>query len=130
MAQVLVDAGNALTLWARRPEIADEIDIDHRNRRYMGRAHLPTDTQATSDPAKALAGLAGIGDLMATCTSPYSRNRTLGERLGRGGTMESALATAAGHIAEGVTSSQSHQTGVSDAPGPQGDSRRCVKAVG
>ena len=38
-----------------------------------------------------LAGLAGVGDLVATCTSPYSRNRSLGERLGRGTTMESAL---------------------------------------
>ena len=31
-----------------------------------------------------LAGLAGVGDLVATCTSPQSRNRTFGERLGRG----------------------------------------------
>jgi glycerol-3-phosphate dehydrogenase (NAD(P)+) len=53
-----------------------------------------------------LAGLAGVGDLVATCTSPRSRNRTFGERLGRGGTMESALRAAEGHIAEGVTSCQ------------------------
>ena len=38
-----------------------------------------------------LAGLAGVGDLVATCTSPHSRNRSFGERLGRGGTMEAAL---------------------------------------
>ncbi|MCW2691297.1 MAG: glycerol-3-phosphate dehydrogenase [Mycobacterium sp.] len=54
-----------------------------------------------------LAGLAGVGDLVATCTSPRSRNRSFGERLGRGGTMESALAAAGGHIAEGVTSCES-----------------------
>jgi glycerol-3-phosphate dehydrogenase (NAD(P)+) len=54
-----------------------------------------------------LAGLAGVGDLVATCTSPYSRNRTFGERLGKGGTMESALRAAGGHIAEGVTSCES-----------------------
>jgi glycerol-3-phosphate dehydrogenase (NAD(P)+) len=54
-----------------------------------------------------LAGLAGVGDLVATCTSPRSRNRAFGERLGRGGTMESALAAAGGHVAEGVTSCQS-----------------------
>lgn len=54
-----------------------------------------------------LAGLAGVGDLVATCTSPDSRNRTFGERLGRGGTMESAMAAASGHVAEGVTSCQS-----------------------
>lgn len=54
-----------------------------------------------------LAGLAGVGDLVATCTSPYSRNRSFGMRLGRGGTMESALRAAAGHVAEGVSSCES-----------------------
>ena len=54
-----------------------------------------------------LAGLAGVGDLVATCTSPYSRNRSFGERLGKGGTMESALRAAGGHIAEGVSSCES-----------------------
>jgi glycerol-3-phosphate dehydrogenase (NAD(P)+) len=54
-----------------------------------------------------LAGLAGVGDLVATCTSPHSRNRAFGVRLGRGGTMESALLAAGGHVAEGVTSSES-----------------------
>lgn len=54
-----------------------------------------------------LAGLAGVGDLVATCTSPHSRNRSFGERLGLGGTMDSAMAAAGGHVAEGVTSCQS-----------------------
>jgi glycerol-3-phosphate dehydrogenase (NAD(P)+) len=54
-----------------------------------------------------LAGLAGVGDLVATCTSPRSRNRAFGERLGTGATMESALREAGGHVAEGVTSCQS-----------------------
>jgi glycerol-3-phosphate dehydrogenase (NAD(P)+) len=54
-----------------------------------------------------LAGLAGVGDLVATCTSPRSRNRAFGERLGRGGSMESALREAQGHVAEGVTSCRS-----------------------
>ncbi|WP_322859936.1 NAD(P)H-dependent glycerol-3-phosphate dehydrogenase [Mycobacterium europaeum] len=54
-----------------------------------------------------LAGLAGVGDLVATCTSPYSRNRSFGERLGRGGTMESAMQAREGHVVEGVTSCES-----------------------
>ncbi|OLO99985.1 glycerol-3-phosphate dehydrogenase [Mycolicibacterium porcinum] len=54
-----------------------------------------------------LAGLAGVGDLVATCTSRHSRNRTFGERLGKGGTMESALIAASGHVAEGVASCES-----------------------
>ena len=35
-------------------------------------------------------GLAGIGDLVATCSSPLSRNRSFGEPLGRGLTTEQA----------------------------------------
>jgi glycerol-3-phosphate dehydrogenase (NAD(P)+) len=54
-----------------------------------------------------LAGLAGVGDLVATCTSPRSRNRTFGESLGRGQTLESALAARDGHVVEGVTSCES-----------------------
>src|SRR5690242_11692786 len=54
-----------------------------------------------------LAGLAGVGDLVATCTSPHSRNRSFGERLGKGETMESAMTAAGGHVAEGVASCQS-----------------------
>jgi len=274
LAKVLADAGNSVTLWARRPEVADEINDTHRNSGYVGDADLPTSIKATSDPAEALAGactvllavpaqtlrvnlgewkhliggdvtlvslakgieldslmrmsqvivqvtgadparvaavtgpnlaseivaeqpaatvvacsdsgravtlqralatgylrpytnadvvgaevggacknvialacgmavgvglgentsaaiitrglaeimrlgialgakpatlagLAGVGDLVATCTSPQSRNRSFGERLGRGGTMDSALAAAGGHVAEGVASCRS-----------------------
>jgi glycerol-3-phosphate dehydrogenase (NAD(P)+) len=246
LAKVLADAGNNVTLWARRPELADEINDTQRNTSYLGDTELPKSIRATSDPADALAGactvllavpsqtmrtnlvgwreligddvtlvslakgieldtlmrmsqvivqvtgadpsrvaaitgpnlaseiadeqpaatvvacsdsgravtlqralacgmaagvglgentaaaiitrglaeimrlgialgakpatmagLAGVGDLVATCTSPHSRNRSFGERLGRGGTMESALAAAGGHIAEGVTSCES-----------------------
>jgi len=38
------------------------------------------------------AGLAGLGDLVATCSSPLSRNRTFGEHLGRGESLEQAQA--------------------------------------
>ncbi len=48
-------------------------------------------------------GLAGLGDLVATCTSPLSRNRSLGERLGRGESIEQAVA-GTGQTAEGVKS--------------------------
>ncbi|WP_076112176.1 MULTISPECIES: NAD(P)H-dependent glycerol-3-phosphate dehydrogenase [Mycolicibacterium] len=274
LAKVLADAGNPVTMWARRPEVADEINTDHRNSRYLGDVVLPSSIRATADPAEALegactvllgvpaqqlranlegwkhligddvtlvslakgielgtlmrmsqvivqvtgadpsrvavvtgpnlaseiadeqpaatvvacsdsgravalqralatgyfrpytnadvvgaevggacknvialacgmavgvglgentvaaiitrglaevmrlgialgatpatlAGLAGVGDLVATCTSRHSRNRTFGERLGKGGTMESALIAGAGHVAEGVASCES-----------------------
>jgi len=55
-----------------------------------------------ADPVT-LAGLAGLGDLVATCASPLSRNRTLGVALGRG--LDLAQATAAAkHTAEAVMS--------------------------
>jgi glycerol-3-phosphate dehydrogenase (NAD(P)+) len=49
------------------------------------------------------AGLAGLGDLVATCSSPMSRNRTFGEQLGRGRSLEEAQ-VAARQTAEGVKS--------------------------
>lgn len=53
------------------------------------------------------AGLAGLGDLVATCASPLSRNRSFGERLGRGETLEQAQEAAHGQVAEGVQSCRS-----------------------
>jgi glycerol-3-phosphate dehydrogenase (NAD(P)+) len=49
------------------------------------------------------AGLAGMGDLVATCSSPLSRNRTFGEYLGRGMPVAQAAATMS-QTAEGVAS--------------------------
>jgi glycerol-3-phosphate dehydrogenase (NAD(P)+) len=46
-------------------------------------------------------GLAGVGDLVATCTSPKSRNRTLGEALGRGRSLADIIADMR-MVAEGV----------------------------
>jgi glycerol-3-phosphate dehydrogenase (NAD(P)+) len=50
-------------------------------------------------------GLAGVGDLVATCTSPKSRNRTVGEKLGRGMSLDQIIAQM-NMVAEGVKSSQ------------------------
>jgi glycerol-3-phosphate dehydrogenase (NAD(P)+) len=47
------------------------------------------------------AGLSGLGDLIATCESPLSRNRSYGERIGHGATPEEASAGAA-HVIEGI----------------------------
>ena len=53
------------------------------------------------------AGLAGLGDLVATCSSPLSRNRTLGGRLAAGMSIEVATEAAGGQVAEGVVSCRS-----------------------
>jgi glycerol-3-phosphate dehydrogenase (NAD(P)+) len=51
-------------------------------------------------------GLAGLGDLVATCSSPLSRNRSFGEKLGRGMTVDE-VAGSTRQVAEGVKSCQS-----------------------
>lgn len=53
-----------------------------------------------------LMGLAGLGDLVATCSSPLSRNRTFGEKLGQGMTTEEITASTR-QVAEGVKSCSS-----------------------
>jgi glycerol-3-phosphate dehydrogenase (NAD(P)+) len=52
------------------------------------------------------AGLAGMGDLVATCSSPLSRNRTFGENLGRGMALDEVIASTRQTV-EGVKSSES-----------------------
>ncbi len=53
-----------------------------------------------------LMGLAGLGDLVATCSSPLSRNRTFGERLGQGLSTEEIYASTK-QVAEGAKSCSS-----------------------
>ncbi|MBZ4020154.1 NAD(P)H-dependent glycerol-3-phosphate dehydrogenase [Streptomyces purpurogeneiscleroticus] len=58
-----------------------------------------------ADPAT-FAGLAGMGDLVATCSSPLSRNNTFGQNLGRGMSLEETIAVTK-QTAEGVKSCES-----------------------
>lgn len=51
------------------------------------------------------AGLAGVGDLVATCTSTKSRNRTVGQKLGEGMSLD-AIISEMNMVAEGVKSSK------------------------
>lgn len=58
-----------------------------------------------ADPTT-LFGLAGLGDLITTCISRHSRNRHVGERLGRGETLEQILSQMSA-VAEGVRTTRS-----------------------
>ena len=51
-------------------------------------------------------GLAGLGDLITTCVSPEGRNRTVGERIGKGRKLEDVLA-GMDSVAEGVPTTRS-----------------------
>ncbi len=66
-----------------------------------GLAELTRLGVAMGGEAATFAGLAGLGDLIATCMSPLSRNRTLGEQLGGGQTLAEILAGTR-TVAEGV----------------------------
>jgi glycerol-3-phosphate dehydrogenase (NAD(P)+) len=66
-----------------------------------GLAELTTLAVAMGGEATTLAGLAGMGDLVATCMSPQSRNRYVGEQLGLGRPLADVLAEMR-MVAEGV----------------------------
>lgn len=60
---------------------------------------------ALGGEALTFGGLAGVGDLVATCTSDRSRNRRVGVALGRGSSLDDAVASL-GEVAEGVVSAE------------------------
>jgi len=68
-----------------------------------------------SDPLSA-AGLAGMGDVVASCGSPLSRNRTFGEALGRTGSMaqarENVAKTVEGVASAGAVAEIAHRVGI------------------
>lgn len=55
-AKVLADAGAEVTVWARRPTLAREIDLAKRNQKYLKGIQLPRSLRATSDARAALDG--------------------------------------------------------------------------
>jgi len=66
-----------------------------------GLAELTRLGVAMGGRAETFSGLAGMGDLIATCASPQSRNRHVGEQLGRGRSIEEIIAEMS-QVAEGV----------------------------
>lgn len=74
------------------------------------------------------AGLAGLGDLVATCASPLSRNRTFGERLGQGDSVDEAQEATHGQVAEGAKSCRS-VLDLADRHGVDVPITRAVEAV-
>jgi glycerol-3-phosphate dehydrogenase (NAD(P)+) len=68
-----------------------------------GFAELTRIAVALGGEAETVAGLCGLGDLVLTCSSPQSRNMSVGLALGRGETLDAALAGKLS-VAEGVAS--------------------------
>ncbi len=69
-------------------------------------------------------GLAGLGDLVATCSSPLSRNRSFGQKLGQGMSVEE-IAASTRQVAEGVKSCES----IKDLAASHGVEMPIVEAV-
>ncbi len=84
--------------------IAEGLDVGDNTRAAVMTRGLAEFTRlgvAMGGEPATFAGLAGMGDLIATCISPHSRNRTVGERLGRGESLDDVLASMT-MVAEGV----------------------------
>ncbi|MES2340652.1 MAG: NAD(P)H-dependent glycerol-3-phosphate dehydrogenase [Pseudomonadota bacterium] len=69
-----------------------------------GFAELTRLALALGGRAETVAGLCGLGDLVLTCSSAQSRNNRIGLALGQGMSLEAALASLGGAVAEGVAS--------------------------
>ncbi|CKP56013.1 NAD(P)H-dependent glycerol-3-phosphate dehydrogenase [Mycobacterium tuberculosis] len=60
LAKVLADAGGEVTLWARRAEVADQINTTRYNPDYLPGALLPPSIHATADAEEALGGASTV----------------------------------------------------------------------
>jgi glycerol-3-phosphate dehydrogenase (NAD(P)+) len=67
-----------------------------------GIAEITRLATAAGGRRETLGGLAGLGDLVLTCTGALSRNRTVGFELGRGRQLSEILAGLDGKVAEGI----------------------------
>jgi glycerol-3-phosphate dehydrogenase (NAD(P)+) len=67
-----------------------------------GQAEMARLGVALGGRPETFSGLSGIGDLVVSCVSPHGRNRAIGERIGRGASLDEALKSIPG-VPEGVT---------------------------
>jgi glycerol-3-phosphate dehydrogenase (NAD(P)+) len=88
---------------------SDGLGFGHNTRAALitrGLAEMARLAAAKGGDVRTLSGLAGLGDLVLTCSAELSRNRTVGFELGRGRQLPEVLA-GLGHVAEGVTTAHS-----------------------
>jgi glycerol-3-phosphate dehydrogenase (NAD(P)+) len=100
-----VELGGALkNVMAIATGIAEGLELGHNSRAALitrGLAEMTRLGVALGANAGTFAGLAGLGDLVLTCTGALSRNRALGVEIGQGRTLDQALA-GKDTVAEGV----------------------------
>lgn len=101
-----VELGGALkNVVAIAAGVVDGLGLGHNTAAALitrGLAEMTRLTIACGGRAETMAGLAGLGDLVLTCTGGLSRNRSVGVELGRGRKQEDIIAGMHGMVAEGV----------------------------
>jgi glycerol-3-phosphate dehydrogenase (NAD(P)+) len=112
-----VELGGALkNVIAIAAGICDGLSLGRNARAALvtrGLAEIARLGTAMGGRAETFAGLAGLGDLVLTCTGDLSRNREVGVRLAAGRTLEAVLADL-GHVSEGVSSARAAQAHARD----------------
>jgi len=100
-----VELGGALkNIMAIAAGVSDGLGFGYNSRAALitrGLAEMTRLGQVLGARADTFAGLSGLGDLILTCTGPLSRNRHVGERIGRGETVDAILSSMK-QVAEGV----------------------------
>jgi glycerol-3-phosphate dehydrogenase (NAD(P)+) len=101
-----VELGGALkNIVAIAAGICDGLGLGHNSVAALitrGLAEMTRLAIACGGRAETMAGLAGLGDLVLTCTGGLSRNRSVGVELGRGQKLSTIIAGMHGMVAEGV----------------------------
>jgi len=101
-----VELGGALkNIVAIAAGICDGLGLGHNSVAALitrGLAEMTRLAVACGGRAETMAGLAGIGDLVLTCTGGLSRNRSVGVELGRGRKLPEIVAGMHGMVAEGI----------------------------
>lgn len=85
--------------------VCDGLGLGHNSIAALitrGLAEMTRLAVACGAQAETMSGLAGLGDLVLTCTGGLSRNRSVGVELGRGGKLADIIAGMHGMVAEGV----------------------------
>jgi glycerol-3-phosphate dehydrogenase (NAD(P)+) len=101
-----VELGGALkNIIAIAAGICDGLNLGHNSVAALitrGLAEMTRLVIACGGRAETMSGLAGLGDLVLTCTGGLSRNRSVGVELGRGKKLPEIIAAMHGMVAEGV----------------------------
>jgi glycerol-3-phosphate dehydrogenase (NAD(P)+) len=101
-----VELGGALkNVIAIAAGVCDGLGLGHNSIAALitrGLAEITRLAVACGGRAETMAGLAGLGDLVLTCTGGLSRNRSVGVELGRGRILQEIISAMHGAVAEGV----------------------------